>query len=379
MAGRFSSARLECVALILLLAGQPSCLLQRAAVPARPIALDEFARLMADLSEPEGRFDSDNFVSNEAAYLQAVTVLRSRRLLGGAYLGVGPDQNYSYIAEMRPELAFIVDIRRQNLLQHLYFKALFALSRNRLEFLERLFAREAAAAPDHPEDLRIGALLDLFDGAVFDAERARLRLEEAEALLRSWKLGLDDGDFAVIRYIASAFAAQGSDLRFSNRRRPPRPRYPTYRSLLEATDAEGAQSGYLAEESRFRTVKELHARNRIVPVVGDLAGPEALRKIGDELRRRGAEVRVFYVSNVEFYLFRQGRWDAFIQNLRSLPMAADAHIIRSYSNTWRPHPAARPGDLLTTLVQSVSALLANEDAGHNLTYWEMVTRNYIPR
>lgn len=379
MARRFSSARLACVALILLLAGQSSCLLQRAAVPARSIALDEFARLMGDLSEPEGRFDSDNFVSNEAGYLQAVTVLRSRRLLGGAYLGVGPDQNYSYIAEMRPALAFIVDIRRQNLLQHLYFKALFALSRNRLEFLERLFAREVASPPDQPEDLRIGTLLDLFDGAVFDAEHARLRLKEAEALLRSWKLGLDDGDFAVIRYIASAFAAQGPGLRFSNRRRPPRPRYPTYRSLLEATDAEGAQSGYLAEESRFRTVKDLHARNRIVPVVGDLAGPEALRKIGDELRRRGAQVRVFYVSNVEFYLFRQGRWDAFIQNLRSLPMAGDAHIIRSYSNTWRPHPAARPGDLLTTLVQSVSELLANEDAGHNLTYWEMVTHNYIPR
>lgn len=362
-----------------LLTGSWSCLVEHAAAPARPIARDEFARLMADLSEPEGRFDSDNFVSNEAGYLRILSVLRRRSLIGGAYLGVGPDQNYSYIAEMRPDLAFIVDIRRQNLLQHLYFKALFALSRNRLEFLEHLFGREVASPPDRPEDLGIGALLDLFDGAVFEAERARLRREQAEDLLRSWNLGLDDGDFATIRYVASAFAAEGANLRFSNRRRPPRPRYPTYRNLLEATDADGVPSSYLAEESRYRTVKDLHARNRIIPVVGDFAGAEALRKIGNELRRRGAEVRVFYVSNVEFYLFRQGRWDAFVQNLRSLPMAADAHIIRSYSNTWRPHPAAMPGDLLTTVMQSVRDLLSNEDAGRNLTYWEMATRDCVPR
>ena len=43
---------------------------------------------------------------------------------GGVYVGVGPNQNFTYIAAIRPELAFIVDIRRQNLLEHLLFKVL---------------------------------------------------------------------------------------------------------------------------------------------------------------------------------------------------------------------------------------------------------------
>jgi hypothetical protein len=43
-----------------------------------------------------------------------------RALAGrGVYVGVGPDQNFSDIAHLRPSLAIVIDIRRENLLLHL--------------------------------------------------------------------------------------------------------------------------------------------------------------------------------------------------------------------------------------------------------------------
>src|SRR5712691_5756223 len=85
-----------------------------------------FAALSARLSEPGGYFDSDNLISNETSYLHVIGKLRELGVAGGVYLGVGPDQSFSYIAKIRPKMAIIIDIRKDNLLQHLLFKALFA-------------------------------------------------------------------------------------------------------------------------------------------------------------------------------------------------------------------------------------------------------------
>jgi hypothetical protein len=359
--------------------GAQGCIPWQAASTAHPITLADFGQLIGSLSEPEGFFDSDNFISNEAGYLRVIPAFQRLGLGAGAYLGVGPDQNYSYIAELRPDLAFIIDIRRQNMLQHLYYKALFDLSNNRMEFLERVFGREIAPAPAEPESLPIKDLLKYIDDSERDMDIARSKVEQAIALLRSWKLGLTEEDLKSIRYIAEAFVNQSLDLKFSSQRRPPRPQYPTYRALMEGTDPAGVQVSYLAEESRFQVIKELHRRHGIIPVIGDLAGPRAVQEVAKELRHRGVEVRVFYTSNVEYYIFRNGQWDAYVQNLRSLPLAANAHIIRSYANNWRPHPAAIRGYYLSTIMQSVRDFLANEDAGRNLTYWDIVTRDYITK
>ena len=76
----------------------------------------EFAGLVERISEPGGYFDTDNLISNERSYLHVVPDLREAGVAGGAYLGVGPEQNFSYIAAIDPEIAFIVDIRRDNAL-----------------------------------------------------------------------------------------------------------------------------------------------------------------------------------------------------------------------------------------------------------------------
>ena len=103
------------------------------------VADTTFAGLITALSEPGGFFDTDNLISNESSYLHAIDALEDRQVTGGVYLGVGPSQNFAYIAHIKPSLAFIVDIRRDNLLEHLLFKALFARAENRVTFLAGLF------------------------------------------------------------------------------------------------------------------------------------------------------------------------------------------------------------------------------------------------
>src|SRR5688572_14167405 len=100
----------------------------------------EFWRLSSQLSEPGGYFRSDNFTSNEQTFPTIVNHLRTTKARGGVYMGVGPEQNFHYIVALRPTMAFIVDIRRQAVMQHLMYKALFELSADRNEFISRLFS-----------------------------------------------------------------------------------------------------------------------------------------------------------------------------------------------------------------------------------------------
>ncbi len=111
-----------------------------AAPPAR-LTDAEFWRLASGFSEPDGTFHSENLVSNEAQFQSIVPSLIATTAPGRAYVGVGSEQNYTYIAAVRPAMAFIVDIRRGNFDLHLTYKALFELSANRAEFVSRLFSR----------------------------------------------------------------------------------------------------------------------------------------------------------------------------------------------------------------------------------------------
>src|SRR5438874_3632711 len=118
-----------------------------------------FWQLVTEFSEPSGRFPSDNFVSNELATQRVLSELTKARKAGGAYVGVGPEQNFTYIVALQPKIAFIVDIRRQNMIEHLMYKALIELSSDRADFLSRLFSRA------RPADVgRDSSVVTLFDG-----------------------------------------------------------------------------------------------------------------------------------------------------------------------------------------------------------------------
>src|SRR5262245_28952159 len=95
----------------------------------------EFWKMVTDFSESGGYFRSDNFLSNETGYQSVIPFLRKTVQPGGVYMGVGPEQNFTYLVAVEPKMAFVVDIRRQNMLEHLLYKALMEMSPDRASFL----------------------------------------------------------------------------------------------------------------------------------------------------------------------------------------------------------------------------------------------------
>jgi hypothetical protein len=337
-----------------------------------------FSELIAALSEPGGHFDTDNLISNERSYLHAVTDLEEAGVSGGAYLGVGPEQNFSYIAAIDPEITFLVDIRRDNLLEHLIFKALFAESANRFEYASLLFGRPVPTDVETRTGVAVERLIELLDETPVTRASRRAARDRVDRAIRGFGLDLDDADFATIDRFHGEFIDAGLDLRFRTHGRSPRFYYPTYRDMLLEGDRNGRRVNYLASETLFRTIQTLQREDRIIPIVGDLAGDHALRAIGEYLSGRGVKVSAIYTSNVEFYLFGSRSFARFIDNLGQLPIDDRSVVIRSVFHSLRgPHPRAVPGYYSTQLLQSVDILLRRVREGAYRDYWDVVTRDVL--
>ena len=281
-------------------------------------------RLIESLSEPPGKFDlSENLVSNEPLFVENVRRLRET---GGVYIGVGPEQNYSYIARVRPALAFIIDIRRENQDLHFLYKALFELSNDRADFVSRLFSRP------RPAGLGASSSVDEIFAQVARAPASLERYDETrrlvlERLLVTRALPLQAPVIETIERILHAFFTDGPDIDFwRGKPKDPEAVRPSYRQLMTARDATGAQRSFLATEQAFAFVKALHTKNLILPVVGDFGGPSAIRRTGDFLRDAHGEVAVFYGSNVSVYLNNQ-QAKAFCASLATLPAAPHALFV----------------------------------------------------
>jgi hypothetical protein len=286
-----------------------------------------FASEIARLSEPEGSFDTDNLISNERQYLRVIPALVSRGISGGTYLGVGPDQNFSYIARIRPTLAYIVDVRRDNLLLHLLFKALFSVSQTRVEYISHLTGRAPPADSDTWTKKPIEELVawaDTHEASAVDTLRRRL-----DNVIAGFGVATSSDDRDTIDRFHRTFIRQGLNLRFNTFGRPPQPYYPSLRDLLLATDGDAHPWNFLASEDDFRFVKDLQARDAIIPVVGDISGTQAMGRIAETIAARGSRVSAFYLSNVETYLYRNGQWEQFLDNIARLPRDDRSVAIRS--------------------------------------------------
>ena len=187
--------------------------------PPRPETLprvltdQDFWQLITDFSEPESYFPSDNFLSNESGYQDVIPALLETLKPGGAYIGVGPEQNFTYIAAFQPGIAFIIDIRRQNMLEHLFYKALMETSADRADFLSRLFARPRV---ENTVNLSAEALFRAYrlsrpSPALFETNLRRV----TEYLKEQKGFNLTDQDEAGIRYVARAFFKSGPELRYT--------------------------------------------------------------------------------------------------------------------------------------------------------------------
>jgi hypothetical protein len=343
----------------LVVAALVAMLLFVAAAAERGGATRTFASLVADLSEQDGYFDTDNLISNERSYLHVIPALRQAGLTGGAYIGVGPDQNFSYIAQLRPQLAFIVDVRRDNLLLHLLLKALFDLAGTRVEYLSLLFNRPV---PDHPERWRsatIEKIIGHVDGLAENAAGAAALRDRLDASIRKTGIPVSPEDLATITRFHRTFIKSGLSLKFESHGRRAQSYYPTYRELLLETDRQGNQASYLATEDAYQVVRRLQEQDRIVPVVGNLSGTRALPAVARYLVEQRLRVSAIYTSNVEFYLFRDDSFPRFVENVARMPFAERGVIIRSVFTQamGQAPPELAPGYYSASLIRPIRELV----------------------
>ncbi len=351
----------------------PGCA-PKAAIPRQP----RFAELIAQLSEDGGYFPSDNLISNESGYQKVLEKLDELQVRGGVYIGVGPEQNFTYIAHIRPMRAFILDIRRDNLLQHLLYKALFIMARNRAEYLSLWFSRPLDRKSHELEHATIGELMEAVDQLDPNLSQFRVNLKQVDRLIeKRFRVNLTADDQTRLEFIYKSFYDAGPDIRYESHLQRSWRWFPTLRELLLETDRIGRQRSFLASEDSFQFIKRLHELDLIIPVTGDFAGPEALRAIGDQVRQMGERVSVFYTSNVEFYLLQQGSFSAFAENVRTLPRDEKSLFIRSYLGFGHQHPEAVPGHLLTNLLQRMDSFIKFHDTGQYRTYVDLGLLDYI--
>ena len=289
----------------------------------------EFWKMSAESSEANGSFRSDNLLSNEIGFPYVLTEVLRTAKPGRVYLGVGPEQNFHYIAALKPKIVFIIDIRRGNLDLHLMYKALFEMSADRAEFVSRLFSKR------RPQGLGSRSTIQEIFAAYATVPTSEALYKEnlkdiQNELEKKHGFPLSMEDLDGIEYVYNAFYTYGPEIRYSSSQGfYGGYNQPSYSELMRSTDASGQARGYLASEENFSVLKDLERKNLLVPVVGNFGGPRAIRALGSYLKDRGATVSAFYLSNVEQYLWRDGIWDEFCSNVATLPLDETSTFIRA--------------------------------------------------
>jgi hypothetical protein len=302
----------------------------RAATDTLPSQLtdQEFWKLSTDFSEPDGFFRSDNLLSNEVWLQRVIPDLLNTVKSPSVYMGVGPEQNFTYIAAMKPKMVFLVDVRRGNLDLQLMYKAIFEMSADRADFVSKLFSRK------RPDGLDRNASATEIFAAFKNVEASEALYKENlkaidDQLVSKHHFALSDGDVQGVEYVYHAFYNFGPALNYSSTGGFGGRYQPSYGDLMAATDEAGQSRSFLANEENFNVLKTLEQKNLMVPVVGNFAGPKAIRAVGEYVKSKGGTVSAFYLSNVEQYLYQDRIWTNFCRNVATLPLDATSTFIRS--------------------------------------------------
>ena len=325
-----------------------------------------FWAMVVSYSESGGPFVSDNIISDETEFQRAIPDVQKTNP-HGVYIGVGPEQNFTYIAAFKPSMAFIIDIRRENLLLHLTYKALIELSPDRVEFLSRLFARRRPDGVGSDSTARV--LFEAFGAMPVSEDLAQANLRSIlNHLERVHRFPLSDDDKRGITEVYRTLYVGGP---FIHGDFDGGSWIPSYSELMAQTDLQGHDQSFIETEQNFQTLKEYESNNLIVPLVGDFAGKRAIRSVSRYLRDHDATVSTFYTSNVEEYLFKGGKAQPFFANVATLPFTREAVIIRSFFT----HTDAG----LHTLLDSIRGCLDAVMSGEIRTYADLISRSTPPK
>jgi hypothetical protein len=198
---------------------------------------------------------------------------------------------------------------------------------------------------------------------------------------QQFRFALSDHDRESLEYIYTSFKDENLEIQYRsggvNFPGNPWGDFPAFREILLEKDLNGRYGNFLASREDYAFVRDLQEQNRIIPVVGDFSGTKALAGVADYLKRSGYTVSAFYTSNVEQYLFANGLFGGFANNVKKLPIDDRSLFIRAFPNTQEPHPASVTGHRLTTLLEKMPVFLRDFDLGLYQDYWELVTTHYI--
>lgn len=364
----------------LLLTAVPPLLAQQAqqAKPLESLSAAEFSKLSREMSEEGGYFRSDNFTSNETPYLHIVDKLKQLAQKGGAYLGVGPEQNFTYIAKVRPQIVILFDIRRQAVLQHLMYKAIFTASPTRAQFFSLLLSRPLPKEKPFAADAPLNDLLAHFSKAVADEKAYVANLASIrKAIQEDFQFPLSDADQKALEYVYKSFRDEGLEISYRMEGGfGGRGNFPTFQEILAGVDLQGKQGNFLASVEDYDFIRSLHRKNLIIPVVADFAGKKGIAAVADFLRKNNYTVTAFYTSNVEQYLFMNSVFAAFAENVRKLPITDKSLFIRSASGRYS-HPARLNNHRSATLLQLIQVFLKDVDEKAYGDYGDLVMTHYI--
>lgn len=370
---------LACVVAALLAAvlwfGSPTHVSTGEPLPAQ-ISDRAFWKMIGDFSEPGGFFRSDNLISNESTFQHVIPTLMARTETAGVYIGVGPDQNFTYVAALAPRLAFIIDVRRQNLLLHLMYKAMIEMSEDRADFLSRLFARSRPAGLTRTSSPEV--LFDTFKSMPADEALFQNTLHAVlDRLTKHHGFTLSRQDAQSIEYVDRAFFIGGPELRYSFPRQFGGRWFPSYAELMLEADEQGARHSYLATDEYYQALRTMERRNLIVPLTGDFGGDKTIRAVGRYLKEHGATVTWFYTSNVEQYLFQTDAWKRFFGNVATLPFDDDGTFIRAFFNMGARYPSSTANGQIrsATLIEPIADAIAAFRDGRIQTYYDVIERS----
>ena len=350
------------------------------AAPALPseISDKDFWRMIVDFSEPGGDFSNENFVSNELQYQDVVPALKTTTKPGGVYIGVGPEQNFTYAAVLQSKLAFVIDIRRQNMLELLMYKALFDMSPNRADFVSNLFSRTRPTGLD--TKTTSAALFAAVDSAKADPDLLAKNLQAIKGYMTGHGYQLSNEDINSIEKVYQAFFRLGTRITYDsgNAAGVGARGFANYSRLMSTTDITGRNSSFLATEENYLYVREMQRKNLIVPLVGDFAGPAVIRNVGRYLNEHKTTVGVFYISNVETYLSDPQK-QTFYANVAALPVDSSSTFIRHIlGNPARGLSWWRPGMTNVSTVAPMAEFIDQFKGGRRPTFEEIVRETKDP-
>ncbi|KPK91499.1 hypothetical protein AMJ80_07310 [bacterium SM23_31] len=333
-----------------------------------PIAPEKFTEIMNSLSEEGGYYQSDIWITNEQTYLDVIGLLKERSVQGGVYIGVAPNQNFTYIAAIKPELAFIVDIRHQNRMQHLVYKILFELSETRAEFFSYLFAKPLDPKESPSVNADINEIVNYFynipsDRDMFNQTQSTI----IDILQTKYNLALNSTDIREINAVLQVFYQYNLSITSGGgQNRRGRSNRPTFAEILRLRDPAGKQLNAFNSREDYVYLRTMNLENKIIPVTGNFAGSKALSAVAQFLKERNLTVTAFYVSNVERYLFQDRIFNNWARNVKLLPIDENSVFIRNISSNYR-----------ATRLQLIQTFISNFDSGRYRSYYDLILLDYI--